>query len=313
MIRFLGKRLLQLIVIMFCISFITYGFVYLSPGDPAEMQLTANNIPPTEEALTALREEMGLNEPFIVQYTTWLTSFLQGDFGYSYHFKAPVYDVVLERMPLTLTLATTAFVLFVTVSLLLGVASAVWHHRLIDWCVRVLSFVAISMPSFWLGLVLLYVFAVQLQLLPVAYSNTWYGVILPAVTLALPLIGKYTRLIRAEVLTHLYSDYVIGAHVMGTKKRHQLTHYVLPNAILYIVPLIGLSSAALLGGTVIVELIFSWNGLGRMALDAITYRDYALLQAYVLLMTSIYVAVNALVDIAVQLLDPRIARNEELA
>lgn len=313
MMKFIGQRLMQLLIVLFGISFITYGLVYLSPSDPAEVQLLANDVIPTEEALENLREEMGLNEPFFVQYLTWLTDLLSGDLGYSYHFKEDVVQTISEKLPLTLVLALAAFLLFVVSSLVLGVLSAVYQNRFVDYIIRIFSFMGISVPAFWLGLILLYIFAVKLRLFPVTYTGEWQTIILPAVTLACPLIGKYTRLIRAEFLEQYHSDYVIGARTNGTSEWHIITQYVLPNAIINIVPLLGLSIAALLGGTVIVETIFSWNGLGMMALDAITYRDYDLLQAYVLFVTITYVAVNFIVDITVRLLDPRLARNEELA
>lgn len=295
------------------ISIITYGLVYLSPSDPAEIQLLSNDITPSEEALEALREEMGLNDPFIVQYKNWLTDLVSGDLGYSYHFHDDVIHVILEKLPSTLLLASSAFIIFVVTSLGLGVLSAVYQNRWIDYIIRFISFVGISIPGFWLGLILLYVFAVKMNVLPVTYTGDWYNLILPAITLACPLIGKYTRLIRSEVLDQYRSDYVIGARMNGTSNVLVMLQYILPNAVINLVPLIGLSVAALLGGTVIVETIFSWNGMGKMALEAITYRDYDTLQAYVLFMTVIYVVINFSVDIIVRMLDPRLARNEEMA
>lgn len=311
--KFIIQRFVQLLVVLAGISIITYSLVYLSPSDPAEIQLLANDVTPTEEALEKLRDEMGLNEPFLVQYMNWLKSLLSGDLGYSYHFHENVSEIIWDKLPLTVLLTCASFIIFVVSSLVLGVLSAIYQNRLIDYVIRVVSFMGISVPGFWLGLILLYVFAVKMKVLPVTYTGEWYNIILPAVTLACPLIGKYTRLIRAEVLEQYRSDYVIGARMNGTSSWHIMMQYVFPNAIINLVPLIGLSIAALLGGTVIVESIFSWNGLGMMALNAITYRDYDLLQTYVLFMTIIYVVINFTVDIAVRMLDPRLARNEELA
>lgn len=313
MSKFIVQRIIQLFIVLMGISIITYGLVYLSPSDPAEIQLLSNDITPTEEALKTLREEMGLNDPFIVQYKNWLIDLLSGDLGYSYHFHDDVINVLLEKLPLTVLLASTAFIVFIVSSLLLGVLSAVYQNQWIDYLIRVISLIGISIPGFWLGLILLYLFAVKMNVLPVTYTGDWYNVILPAVTLACPLVGKYIRLIRAEVLEQYRSDYVIGAKMNGTSSVYVMLQYILPNAIINLVPLIGLSVAALLGGTVIVETIFSWNGVGKMSLDAVTYRDYDILQAYVLLMTIIYVAINFTVDIVVRILDPRLARNEEVA
>lgn len=311
--KFIVQRLIQLFIVLLGISFVTYSLVYLSPSDPAEIHFMTNDITPTEEALDELREEMGLNEPFLVQYLTWLKDLLVGDLGYSYHFREDVWNVITEKLPLTVLLASVAFIFFVVSSFVLGILSAIYHSRWLDYIIRVLSFMSISVPGFWLGLLLLYVFAVKMQLFPVTYTGEWNNLILPAITLACPLIGKYARLIRSEVLEQYSSDYVIGARMNGTSNWHVMLQYVLPNAIINLVPLLGLSIATLLGGTVIIETIFSWNGIGKMALDAITYRDYDLLQTYVLFMTIIYVVINFIVDVAVRMLDPRLARNEELA
>lgn len=311
--KFIVQRFIQLVIVLLGISFVTYSLVYLSPSDPAEIYFATNDITPTEEALEEMREEMGLNEPFLVQYISWLKKMLVGDLGYSYHFREDVWNVILEKLPPTVLLASVAFIIFIISSFALGILSAVYRNRLLDYIIRIMSFMSISIPGFWLGLLLLYVFAVKMQLLPVTYTAEWGNLILPAITLACPLIGKYTRLIRSEVLEQYNSDYVIGARMNGTSSWHIMMQYVLPNAIINLVPLLGLSIAALLGGTVIVETIFSWNGIGKMALDAITYRDYDLLQTYVLFMTIIYVVINFMVDIVVRMLDPRLARNEELA
>lgn len=313
MIRYLWQRLWQLALLLVGISFITYGLMYISPSDPAEIQLLANDSTPTEEALKALREEMGLDDPFIVQYTRWMKNIAVGDFGYSHHFRQNVVDVLLSRVPLTLYLSIVAFLLFIISSIVLGIFSVIYQNRLADYIIRLFSVMTISIPGFWLGLILLYIFGVKLHLLPITYTNTWHSIILPAVTLSFPLIGKYTRLFRAEIAEQYQQDYVVGAQMTGTSEITIMLRYILPNAIINILPLIGLSIATLLGGTVIVEMIFSWNGLGKMAMDAITYRDYDLLQAYVLGMTTIYVFCNLLVDYAVYLMDPRIARDEALA
>lgn len=304
--QYVLKRFLQLILVLLGVSFLTYGLTYISPSDPAEVRLLANDIIPSEEALEKLREEMGLHKPFLVQYGNWLKDIIGGDFGYSYHYREPVADVLLPKTLVTLELAASAFVLFLVLAILLGILAAIYKNSLLDHLIRAFSLIGISIPSFWLGLIFLSYFAVKLNWFSITKTDSFSSIVLPAVTLAFPLIGKYTRLIRSEILEQLSLDYVVGAYTNGLKERHILFKYVLPNALIGIIPLIGLSTASLLGGTVIVETIFSWHGLGSMALQAIVYRDYALLQVYVLFMTVVYVSINFIVDIVVQMLDPRI-------
>lgn len=303
--KYFIKRCLQLILAIAGVTFITFGLTFISPSDPAEVRLLANDQIPTEEALAKLREEMGLNEPFLVQYSHWVKGILTGDFGYSYRYRSPVIEVLEQKIPITLTLTLAALGLFLVLSVSFGMLAAIYKNKWFDYGIRALSFISISIPSFWLGLLFLYYFAVKLQWFSVTKSDDLSSIVLPALTLALPLIGKYTRLIRSEMLEQLSQDYVIGARTNGIKERRVLFRYVLPNTLISIIPLLGLSIASLLGGTVIIENIFSWQGLGSMALEAITYRDYALIQAYVLLMTVIYVGINFMADVLVQAINPR--------
>lgn len=303
--HYLMKRFLQLLLAIFGVTFITFGLTMISPSDPAEVRLLANDQIPTEEALEKLREEMGLNDPFLVQYGNWVKGVVTGDFGYSHRYRSPVMAVLEQKIPITLALAGVAFGLFLVLSIGFGVLAAIRKNKWLDYCIRGVTFISISIPSFWLGLILLYYFAVKLNWFSVTKSDSFSSIVLPALTLAFPLIGKYTRLIRSELLEQLSQDYVMGARTNGIKERRILFRYVLPNALISIIPLFGLSVASLLGGTVIVENIFSWQGLGSMALEAITYRDYALIQAYVLLMTVIYVGMNFIADVLVQTIHPR--------
>lgn len=303
--QYFMKRFLQLLLAIVGVTFITFGLTYISPSDPAEVRLIANDQIPTEEALENLRKEMGLNEPFLVQYSNWVKGIFTGDFGYSYRYRSPVMEVFEQKIPITLALTMAALGLFLVLSISFGVLAAIFKNRWVDYCIRGFSFISISIPSFWLGLLLLYYFAVKLNWFSVTKTDTLSSIVLPALTLALPLIGKYSRLIRSEILEQLSLDYVIGARTNGIKERRILLKFVLPNALISIIPLLALSVASLLGGTVIVENIFSWQGLGSMALEAITYRDYALIQAYVLFMTVIYVGINFIADVLVQAFDPR--------
>lgn len=300
------KRIIQLMVVMFAASFFTFVMTYMAPGDPAEMLLKAHDTIPTEEALEAMRADMGLNQPFLVQYGNWLKGVLKGDLGESYSTGEPVFEKAIPRLGMTVKLAVVAFALLVVISFIFGLLSAVHKGKIADYLIRFLSFGAISIPSFWLGLILIYVFVVRLQWFRITEQDTLKSVILPALTLSIPLMGRYIRIIRTAVLDEYSKDYVAGERARGAGEMSILIRNVLPNSVLSILTLLGLSAALLLGGTVIVENIFSWQGLGAMALQAITYRDYPVLQAYVLFMSVIYVGVNFLVDIVSQLLDPRL-------
>ncbi|WP_144414844.1 nickel ABC transporter permease [Clostridium aceticum] len=301
------KKILQLMSVMILASFITFSLTYISPSDPAEMLLTAHDIVPTQELLEKTREEMGLNDPFIMQYGNWLKGLFRGDFGYSYSTRGLVADILPQRIFMTVRLAVAALLFLIFFSFVLGILSAVKKNTVLDYIVRGLSLMGISIPAFWLGLMLMYVFVVELRWFKITEQTSFKSVILPAMTLAIPLMGRYIRQIREAILEQYSQDYVIGARARGIKESKIIIKHILPNALLGIITLLGLSIALLLGGTVIVENIFSWPGLGSMALEAITYRDYPLLQSYVVFMTLIYVTINFIVDIITQTLDPRIS------
>lgn len=296
---------------MLLTSFITFGLTYLSPGDPAELMLTSRDVIPTEEMLEKAREEMGLNDPFIIQYGKWLFNLLTGDFGYSFSTKGPVTEILGQKIIMTVKLAIVSLSFLVIVSLVLGIVSAIYQNKWIDIVIRLISLMGISIPSFWLGLILIYYFIVKLNWFKITEPTALSSVILPALTLSIPLIGKYTRQIRIAILEQYSADYVVGARARGVKESRILIRHVLPNSLLAIITLLGLTVATLLGGTIIVESVFAWPGLGSMALEAITYRDYPLLQAYVIFMVFIYVAANFLVDIVTQGINPRVQIREE--
>ncbi|WHH58671.1 nickel ABC transporter permease [Petroclostridium sp. X23] len=304
--NYIGKRFIQLIIVILGATFLTFALTYISPGDPAELMLKSHDIVPTEQMLEKTREEMGLNKPFLMQYGIWLKNILTGDLGYSYISRSPVAGVLAQKIPMTVKLAAAALLFLAVFSLVLGILSAINKSKPLDYIIRILSFAEISIPTFWLGLILIYSFVVKIHWFTITNPNSFKSIILPAVTLAIPLIGRYTRQIRAAILDQLSYDYVVGARARGIRESAVIFKHVLPNALMSIITLFGLSTALLLGGTVIVENIFSWPGLGSMALEAITYRDYPLLQAYVIFMAVIYVSINFIVDIITQALDPRV-------
>ena len=265
------KRLLQIIVVLFGISFLTFGLTYLSPGDPAEVMLSECGNIPTPELLAQTRHELGLDLPFHLQYLNWLKGVLTGDMGMSYSTKVPVVTKLVSCFFPTFKLAVASLVMMIIMSIPLGIWSAVKQNKWQDYFVRGITFIGVSVPSFWLGLIFLSIFGVNLHWIPVAGGTTDIkGLILPSVTLAIAMSAKYTRQVRAAVLDELKQDYVTGARMRGEKEISILFKEVLPNVMLPLVTLLGLSLGSLLGGTAVVEIIYNWPGMGNMAVKAIS-------------------------------------------
>ena len=307
----LFRRLLQIVIVRCGISFITFALTYMAPGDPVRAMYAASGTIPSEEILEQTREKMGLNEPFFTQYLSWLTDCLRGDFGTSYMYHRPVAELILERLGPTLRLAFFSLALMLIVAVPLGILSATHKGRPADFIIRVGTFFGVSLPNFWVGLMLLYVFSVRLGVLPVVSDGQGFRkMILPAVTLAFAMAGKYTRQVRTAFLGELNQDYVTGARCRGISERMILWRHVLPNAVLPLITMLGLSLGSLLGGTAVVEVIFSYPGLGNLAVDAITSMDYPLIQGYVLWIALIYMALNLLVDLSYRFLAPGTSENQ---
>ena len=255
------------------------------------------------------RAELGLNDPVLVQYGRWLTNCLRGDFGISYSANKPVGQLLSARLWPTLYLSLTAMVLMLIVAVPLGMVSAVHRNSPIDYAVRGLTFFGVSMPNFWVGLLLLYLICLKLGWLPVVSTGTGFKrVILPAATLAIAMASKYTRQVRTAVLEELHQDYVTGARARGASEREILWKQVFPNSLLPLITMFGLSLGSLLGGTAVVEVIFGYQGLGNLAISAITAYDYNLIQGYVLWVALIYMVVNLVVDLSYYWVDPRIRK-----
>lgn len=306
MVRYILKRLLQLVVVLLGVTFLTFMITQATPSDAAEMKYVSMGMMPSMELLEKTREEMGLNDPVLIQYGRWLGNVLHGDLGESSKFGESVWTQMTRKLPMTLKLAGVSLIVVIVFSFPLGILSAVKKNKVADYMIRFLSFFGVSMPNFWLALLLMYIFAVRLGWFKVVSTNSVQGMILPVATLTIPMISSYARQIRAALLEELNANYVIGARARGIPERRIIWGHVLPNAILPIVTLLGLSVGHLLGGAAIIETIFSWQGIGNMVVEAIRVRDYPLIQGYVIWMAIIYVTVNLIVDIAYRLLDPQI-------
>lgn len=306
MVRYILKRLLQLVVVLLGVTFLTFMITQATPSDAAEMKYVSMGMMPSTELLEKTREEMGLNDPVLIQYGRWLGNVLHGDLGESSKFGESVWTQMTRKLPMTLKLAGVSLIVVILISFPLGILSAVKKNKAADYIIRFFSFFGVSMPNFWLALLLMYIFAVRLGWFKVVSTDSVQGMILPVATLTIPMISSYARQIRAALLEELNANYVIGARARGIPERRIIWGHVLPNAILPIITLLGLSVGHLLGGAAIIETIFSWQGIGNMVVEAIRVRDYPLIQGYVIWMAIIYVMVNLIVDIAYRLLDPQI-------
>lgn len=301
------KRLLQLIPILFAITFLSYGMMRLAGSDVVEQKMENTDGTVSQEMIDAAREELGLAKPFIVQYVTWLGKLARGDMGVSYVSGKPVFSTFVSKLPATLLLAVVSILLTVIVSIPLGIWSAVNQNRAADYVIRTASFVGNSLPNFFVSLLLMYFFAIRLNWFPVISRDvSLQSVALPSITLAIAMSAKYLRQVRATVLDELSKDYVLGAKARGVKFQTTMMKSVMKASLVTIITLLTLSIGSLLGGTAIVESIFMWDGVGKMAVDAINMRDYPIIQAYVMWMAIIYVLVNLITDVSYRYLDPRI-------
>lgn len=301
------RRLLQLIPILFAITFLSFGMMRLAGSDVIEQKMENTSGTISQEMMDAAREELGLDRPFLLQYFTWLKNLLQGNMGYSYVSGEPVFTTFLSKLPATLLLTVISIALTVMISIPLGIWSAIRQNKLTDYLIRTASFIGNSLPNFFVALLLIYFFSIRLGWLPVISGGVnLQSAALPSLTLAIAMSAKYLRQVRATVLDELGKDYVLGAKARGVRFSTTLTRSVLKASLVTIITLLTLSIGSLLGGTAIVESIFMWDGVGKMAVDAINMRDYPIIQAYVMWMAIIYVLINLVTDLSYRYLDPRI-------
>ena len=305
MLKYIGKRLIHLVFIMIAVSFLTFLLMYLSPGDAAAKKLNAQGVAVSEEVLEKTRESMGLNRPFLVQYADWALHALHGDLGESYKDGFPVADKLAKSLRYTAILASTSLALALLVSLPLSVLTALYKDTLLDDITRFFSFVGNSLPNFLISVLLMYFLCVRWHLLPLVANESVKGLIMPCLALSIPICGRFIRQFRAEILEQLGKPYVSGATLRGVKQRYVLKN-VLHNASISILTIVGLSIGTLLGGSVVIETIFRWPGLGKLAMDAINNRDYPVIQGFVLFTATVYVLINLIIDIAYTWIDPRL-------
>ena len=307
MCKYIFKRLLSLIPILIGISFISFALIYFTGGDAVAVRYEAIGGMLSPELINQKREELGLNRPFIIQYLSWLSGIIKGDMGVSYVSGKPVFGYIIGKLPNTLLLSISSLITTILISLPLGILSAIKRNSIFDNIIKAMSFIGNSLPNFFVALVLSYVFALQIKLLPVISQGTSFkSLILPTLTLSLAMSAKYIRQIRALIISELSKPYVAGARARGIKENTIIFFNVLRLTSLTLITLMALSFGSLLGGSTIVESIFMWDGIGKLAIESIKLRDYPVILAYVLWMAFIYVFINLLADISYYFLDPRL-------
>jgi peptide/nickel transport system permease protein len=305
---YIRKRLLLMIFVLFGVTVIIFGMIHLIPGDPA---FTILGDRATEQRAAELRRQMGLDRPLIVQYGRFIGGVVRGDFGMSLLYRQPVNQLVFRRIPVSLFLATYAMVLTAIITLPIGIWAAVRKDKPTDHVIRAVFLLALTTPSFWLGILLILLFSLRLRLFPVAgYGQNWrdhlWYLFLPALTLALHLSAVLIRNLRSQIIGALRSDYVRTARAKGLTGRAILLGHVLKNAMISTVSIFGLQFGFLVGGTVVIETVFAVPGMGQLLYQAITARDYPIVQAITVLTAFMVIVVNLLVDLSYSLLDPRV-------
>lgn len=310
MASYVVKRVARLPVLLLGISFLAFALINLSPSDPAVVALRVNEIVPTDEAVRSMREELGLQKPFLTRYGEWLGRLAHFDLGVSYITRRPVAEDLLPAVPPTLRLALTALLVIVVSSVFVGVICAVNEGRWPDWLGRLLVFVSTSMPNYWLALLLLWLLAVKADIFPLSGMEERWSTVLPSACLSLMYIGTYIRLIRGSMAANLNSDYAAYARIRGLSRRRVVWKHVLANSLQSSATALGMSIPKLIAGTVVIENIFAWPGLGRLCVRAIFDRDLPMIQAYILLMGVLFVLANFIVDLVQVRLDPRLRLGE---
>jgi ABC-type dipeptide/oligopeptide/nickel transport system permease component len=302
--RSIIRRVLQFIPVLLGITFLAFLLIYLSPSDPVSVRMSAGGVSP--EIMESMRRSMGLDRPLLVQYGDWLWNILHGNMGKSYITDADVLDQILKALPYTLKMAGASLLLTLCISIPVGILTAAMQNSKFDYVVRVMAFVGNALPNFIIALCLMFIFSYRLGWIPVLATTKPIGLILPALTLALVMSSRYIRQIRAAMLDELGKGYVVGLRSRGLSETTILYKNVLKNIMVTVITLTGISLGSLLGGTVIVETVFTWPGLGSLIMEGISQRDYPVVQAVIVWMASAFMVVNLLTDISYTVFNPKI-------
>ena len=304
--RSIIRRVLEFIPVLLGITFLAFLLIYLSPSDPVSVRMSAGGISVSPEIMESMRRSMGLDRPLLIQYGDWLWNILHGNMGKSYITDADVLDQILKALPYTLKMAGASLLLTLCISIPVGILTAAMQNSKFDYVVRVMAFVGNALPNFIIALCLMFIFSYRLGWIPVLATTKPIGLILPALTLALVMSSRYIRQIRAAMLDELGKGYVVGLRSRGLSETTILYKNVLKNIMVTVITLTGISLGSLLGGTVIVETVFTWPGLGNLIMEGISQRDYPVVQAVIVWMASAFMVVNLLTDISYTVFNPKI-------
>ncbi len=301
------RRTVQAVITLFGVSLISFSLLYIFPGDPAEFILSIRyGYEPSAEDVARLREELGLNRPLIVQYLDWLSRALRGDFGMSWTEPKTVMSLILERAQASAELFFATFLISVFFAFALGILSAIYRDRWIDHLTRIFSMLGISIPSFWLGLVLIWIFSVNFHVLPAFGCCGIKHLVLPVLTWSFSFMAIKTRFIRASVLEELSKEYIVTARSKGLAESTVVLRHALRNALIPIVTYLSMSVSHLIVGSIMVEVVFSWEGLGTLLVKSVFERDFPVVQALVFLSGVVMISVNLVVDLLYTVIDPRV-------
>ena len=312
MLKYIAVRFALIPFLLVGVATVVFFLFQFTPGDPISARLGLRMSDFSPEQIKTMREELGLNDPIYVQYFRYMGNLLKGDMGTSITTRRPVFEEITTRIPATMELALSSILLVTLLSIPLGIMAATWRGSILDNATMSLALVGFSMPSFWLGIMFILLFSIQFHMFPT--SGRGEGMIfhridhlvMPAVTLSLGLIGYNSRIVRSAVLDVKNMDYVTTARSKGISERRVLFQHILPNVLIPIVTVLGLQFASLLGGAVIIETIFAWPGIGRLAVNAVFRRDYPIILGTTLVFSAIYIVINLVIDILYSIIDPRI-------
>lgn len=313
MLQILVKRSIEVLVFLMLVTFVSFLFARLAPGDPVLSILRVDDVSVTAAQVEALREDMGFNEPLLVQYGEWFLDFVRLDFGTSYLTGQPVLEMLLSGLPATLELTMGALIVMIAIALPLGSLAALYRGSWIDQLSRWFALVGAAVPSFWLGLLLIDLFGVRLKWLPTMGRDGIVSMVLPSVTLGLAITSVYVRLLRSSLIDSLGNDSIKAARSRGISDIRIFFIHALRAALPPVITVFGVSLGSLIGGVVVIEVIFAYPGIGKMVVEAIRGRDYPVIQGYLFIMALIVFAVSSLVDISYRYLNPEIRLRERKA
>ncbi|MBD0378565.1 nickel ABC transporter permease [Paenibacillus sedimenti] len=310
MLQILGRRLIEVMIFLLVITFISFLFVRLAPGDPVLSILRVDDVSVTNEQVEALREELGFNDPLLVQYGRWFADFVKLDFGNSYITNQPVMEMILSGLPATIELTIGSLIVMLSVAIPLGSLGALYRGSWIDQISRGVSLLGAAIPSFWLALIFIDLFAVRWGILPPMGRDGLISAVLPSITLGLAITSVYVRLLRSSLLDSLSNEFIRAARSRGLSEMRIFFAHAFRYSLPPVITVFGVSLGSLIGGVVVIEVIFAYPGIGKMVVDSIRSRDYPVIQGYILIMAIIVFLVNSAVDLSYRYLNPELRLRE---